>query len=188
MPEIKICPYCLQGYSDTTLSYCVEDGSPLSGRFSIPMPNNGADEAETVVLGDFENQPTVPNISPSEKPKRKRTRSKEFLETHFPELLPYKRRTSRMWESKDASSYYDNWWFTFMVPDLDKTDYIIFVGALDYEDKAFKVFKVPSSFLRENLSNIDITGDGWAHLYIHIRDFADRRNQAGLSFNEFAQN
>lgn len=117
-----------------------------------------------------------------------RTNSKKYLEKNFPELLKYKRTTSRMYEKGDKSGYQDSWWFKFMEEDLDNNEFIIFVGALDYENKNFKVLKVPSEFLKSNKDKIDINSKGWTILYIHFKDLRDLRHPANLSFREFSVN
>jgi hypothetical protein len=93
-----------------------------------------------------------------------------------------------MWESSEESIYRDNWWFGIMTSDLDQHEYIVFAGALDRANRNFKLLKVPTSYLRQNLSKVDTTDDGWINLYIHMRDLVDIRNPAGLSFQQFAVN
>lgn len=110
------------------------------------------------------------------------------MEKNFPELLTYKRTTSRMYEKGDKPGYQDSWWFKFMEDDLDNNEFIIFAGALDYDNKEFKILKVPTEFLKSNKHKIDINGRGWAILYIHFNDFVDLRHSANLSFKEFAVN
>lgn len=117
-----------------------------------------------------------------------RTNSKKYLENNFPELLKYKQTTSRMYKKEDKPGYLDNWWFKFMEDDLDDNEFIIFAGALDYENKEFKILKVPTEFLKANKDKIDITSQGWTNLYIHFNDLADLRHPANLSFKEFAVN
>ena len=175
MPNIIICPYCLQGYADVTLRFCLEDGSRLSVEVELP-PSYDESEIETVI------RPTP------KKPKKKKTDPKAFLETHFPELLQYRRRASRLWLHSEKPEYHDNWWFSFMADELESTEYFVFVGALDKENQNFKVFKVPTAFLKANLSKMSKTGEGWVNLYIHIEDFNDLRKSAGLSLGKFAVN
>ena len=43
---MKICPSCKTQYSDDTLSFCLQDGTPLAAGFSSDTP--------TVVLGETE--------------------------------------------------------------------------------------------------------------------------------------
>ena len=117
-----------------------------------------------------------------------RTNSKKYLEKNFPVLLKYKQTTSRLYEKKDDARNKDNWWFKFGEDDLDDNEFIIFAGALDYENKEFLVFKVPTEFLKANKDKIDIGSKGWTILYIHFNDFADLRHPANLSFSEFAVN
>ena len=117
-----------------------------------------------------------------------RTKSKPFLSESFPELLHYKRTTSRMWENKEKKSYGDNWWFKFMHDDLKSDEFIVFVGALDYLNKNFRVLKVPTSYLLQNIDKIDMTENGWINLYVHMRDLIDMRNNNNLSFRDFAIN
>ncbi len=117
-----------------------------------------------------------------------RTDSKKYLEKNFPELLKHQRTTSRMYEKGDKPGYQDSWWFKFMEDDLDDNEFIVFAGALDYDNKEFKILKVPTEFLKSNKHKIDINGKGWAILYIHFNDFVDLRHPANLSFSEFAVN
>jgi hypothetical protein len=77
MPHIVICPYCLQGYADVTLRYCLEDGTPLSIPFAVPSI---IDESEVETLIRPTNAPPTESV---EEPKRKRTNPKEFLTSTF---------------------------------------------------------------------------------------------------------
>ena len=117
-----------------------------------------------------------------------RTNPRAFMTRNFPELWVYKRTTSRMFESKEKHHYYDDWWFKLGVDDLDKNEFIIFIGAKDYIDKDFKVFKVPSAFLAKNLESLSKTDAGWINIYVHFETMKDLRHPDGLSFAEFALN
>jgi hypothetical protein len=90
-----------------------------------------------------------------------------------------------MWERKFDRRYLDDWWFKLSVDDLSESEFIIFVGAKDYSDMDFKVFKVPSSYLAENLGGLSVTDKGWINIHVHIRTFKDIRGQAQLCFEEF---
>lgn len=116
------------------------------------------------------------------------TNSKPFLSESFPEFLHYKSSTSRMYENKEKKCNRDNWWFKFMHDDLKQGEFIVFAGALDYVDKNFRVLKVPTSYLLQNIDKIDMTKDGWINLYVHMRDLIDLRNNNNLSFRDFAIN
>src|SRR4051812_7363764 len=98
----------------------------------------------------------------------KQTNSKKFLAENFAELIKYKQTTSRMYEKGDKPGYQDSWWFKFVESDLDENEFIIFVGARDYENKDFKILKVPTQFLKANKGKIDINERGWTNLYIHF--------------------
>jgi hypothetical protein len=67
------------------------------------------------ILWEGIRRPTRRHLSPSE---------------HFPELLNYKRRTSRMFEARDGKNYFDDWWFQFDVPKVDGNDFIVLAGAM----------------------------------------------------------
>lgn len=111
--------------------------------------------------------------------------SKTFIKNNFPELGSYKVRTSRMYENKEKPGYLDDWWFNFSYSEIENLDYIIFAGALDYSNKDFKIFKVPTKFLKDNLDSIDMNNKGWINLYIHLTDLTDIRHKSRLSFKEF---
>ncbi len=117
-----------------------------------------------------------------------RTQSKPFIEKNFPDLLQYKRRTSRMYESKDKPSYFDDWWFNFYLRDLESSEFMIFAGAKDYINQEFMIFKVPTSYLLSNLEKISVTDGGWINLYIHTTSYLDVRTDSGVSFGQFAVN
>ena len=117
-----------------------------------------------------------------------RVNSKPFLSKNFPELLRHKRSASRMYESKEREIYGDCWWFNFAYNDLNSNEFIVFIGALDYENKNFRVFKVPTAYLLHNLDKIDRGKNGWINLYIHLTDLIDLRNSNHLPFREFAIN
>lgn len=117
-----------------------------------------------------------------------RVNPKPFLSKNFPELLKYKRSASRMWEAKERNNYLDNWWFNFTDDVLESNEFIIFVGALDYENKDFRVFKVPAAYLLQNIDKIDKSKDGWINLYVHMTSLVDLRNSNHLSFHEFVIN
>lgn len=111
-----------------------------------------------------------------------------FMAKNFPEMPPYIRRASRMYEHQEAPHYRDNWWFNFDVSNLQETDFMIFIGAKDYADKEFKVFKVPSRYILANLDKVDQTPNGWINLYLHLKTHVDVRNDARLPFGQFAEN
>lgn len=186
MSSIVICPECLQGFPDVTLSFCVHDGSRLSLPVTVEWND---DEVETVVRSTPASWPSViGEVTDDVAAKRKRTNPKHYLSKHFPELLSIKRRTSRPWLSSEKPEYLNNWWFNFLIEHIEKTDHILFVGALDREDRDFKLFKVPTSFLLANLPNIDTTPDGWVNLYISIESFQDLRHPSGISLKQFLIN
>ena len=117
-----------------------------------------------------------------------RTNPKPFLSKNFPELKGYKRTASRMYENKEKKTYLDNWWFNFGIDNLKSDEFIIFIGALDYLNENFKIFKVPTSYLLQNIDKIDMTEKGWINLYVHMKDLIDLRNINNLSFCDFAIN
>jgi hypothetical protein len=120
-----------------------------------------------------------------------RTNPKPFLSNNFPDLLHYKRSTSRMYESKEKKIYHDCWWFNFGLDSLKSNEFIVFAGALDYENKNFRVFKVPTSYLLLNIDKIDMTKNGWINLYIHMEELVDIRKTGdinNLSFRDFTIN
>jgi hypothetical protein len=93
-----------------------------------------------------------------------------------------------MYEKKEKERYRDNWWFKFMHHDLEKHDYIIFTGALGYENKDFKIFKVPSQYIKDNLNHLDINTKGWIIIYLSINESIDLRHKDNLSFKDFKLN
>jgi len=111
--------------------------------------------------------------------------SKEYIRSNFPDLLGYKSSTSRMWESKNDKTYLDNWWFKLDETDLEKYKYIIFAGALDYENKKFEIFKIPSKYILDNINKIDVTKKGWINIYLSFHEYIDLRNKNNLSFKQF---
>jgi hypothetical protein len=93
-----------------------------------------------------------------------------------------------MYENNEKKSYLDNWWFKFMLEDVRSNEFIVLVGALDYLNKNFRIFKVPTSYLLQNIDKIDMTENGWINLYVQMRDLIDLRNNNNLSFRDFAKN
>ncbi|MGC2236494.1 MAG: hypothetical protein WA584_10055 [Pyrinomonadaceae bacterium] len=114
--------------------------------------------------------------------------SKDFIEREFPELPNYKILTSRMYEKSEKPQNRDNWWFNFMHEALDDNEFIVFAGALDYRNKNFKVFKVPASYVKDNIGKLYMDKNGWIIIYLHIKDFVDVRKNSHLSFNQFSLN
>lgn len=114
-----------------------------------------------------------------------RANSKYFLIHNGIDTNHCKISTSRMWERKDDKTYYDNWWFKFDESELKDKKYLLFCGALDYSNKEFKVFKIPTSYVLNNLSKVDRTPDGWINIYLSFKDCIDLRNKSNLSFKEF---
>jgi len=114
--------------------------------------------------------------------------SKNFLKKEFPNLLSGKVSTSKMYESKDDKKYLDNLWFTFLYDDLKKYEYLIFAGALDYENKNFKILQVPSDSIINNIDKISMTEKGWINLYLSMNGYVDLRGKSQLSFSEFLLN
>lgn len=119
---------------------------------------------------------------------RLKVNPKQFLKDNFPELIKYKRSASRMWESKEKKNYLDNWWFNFNCDYLKLNEFIVFIGALDYINKDFRVFKVPTEYLLKNINKIDKSKDGMINLYVHMKDLIDLRNKHNVSFRDFAIN
>lgn len=62
-----------------------------------------------------------------------------------------------MWERKDADRWLNYWWFKFDESDLHKYQYIMFCGALEYQNKEFKIIKIPSKYFTDNISGVDIS-------------------------------
>lgn len=116
-----------------------------------------------------------------------RANSKSYIQNNFPDLLQYKRTTSRMYENKDKSNYYDNWWFKFNLNDLGNDDYIVFAGALDYNNEDFRIYKVPVDFIKNNLQHL-YNKEGFIVLYITIESSIDIRTKNKISFSAFRLN
>jgi len=93
-----------------------------------------------------------------------------------------------MYENKEKKNYLDNWWFNFGLDNLKSNEFIVFVGALDYTNRNFRVFKVPTTYLFQNIDKMDMTDDGWINLYIHMENLIDIRNTNNLSFQGFSIN
>ena len=105
--------------------------------------------------------------------------SRKFIRENFPDLINYKIRTSRRYESTEKPWYRNNWSFNFMETDLASTDYIVLAGALDHSNRNFKVFKVPSTAFSSNLDKISIDQKGWINLYTVLNTFVDSRHPSG---------
>jgi len=116
------------------------------------------------------------------------TNSKNYIENEFPELTKYKRTTSRRYEKTDNPKNKDNWWFKFSTDDLIENEFIVFAGAMDYQNRDFKIFKVPSEFIKSNLAKLSVVGDGWVNLYVHMNSYSDIRHRDNLSFKDFVIN
>ena len=114
-----------------------------------------------------------------------RANSKDYLRNFFPNLVGNKVTTSKRYESKERPNYLNNWWFKFGMIDLEEYKYIVFAGALDYENKKFIIFKVPSKYFLENIDKIDMTEQGWINLYLSFDDYIDLRNENNLPFKQF---
>ena len=117
-----------------------------------------------------------------------RANSKNYIKSKFPYLLGNKILTSRMWESKKDKNNLDMWWFKLGKTDLEKYEYIIFAGALDYENKNFKLFKVSSQYFLDNINKLDVTDKGWINLYLSFTEYVDVRNKNNLPFKQFLIN
>jgi hypothetical protein len=147
--------------------------------------NSSSNESVTFLKPEFR---AVSSEVASVVEQKLRVNSKPFLSKNFPELLKYKRSASRMYESKEYKNALDNWWFNFTDDVFESNEFIIFVGALDYENKDFRVFKVPAAYLLQNINKIDKSKDGWINLYVHMTSLVDLRNSNHLSFREFVIN
>lgn len=143
--------------------------------------NNSGMNSEKVEEAKVESQDPI-GTTP-----RPKVNPKPFLKKNFPELLQYKKSSSRMYEKKENKNYRDNWWFNFSDEFLVPNDYVVFVGALDYKNKDFRIFKVPTNYLIENISKID-NRNGWINIYVHFSNLIDLRNRNNLSFKEFVIN
>lgn len=59
----------------------------------------------------------------------------------------------------------------------------VFSGALDYENKNFKLIKVPTSFLINNLNSFDVNANAhMVNLYILFDSFVDVRTSTKVDF------
>lgn len=131
--------------------------------------------------------PLTPDVAPlpAEQP---RANSREFMRRNFTELSNYPTRTSRRWEHKENPYYHDNWWVSFNLADFENHDYIVIVGALDYTNTDFKVFKIPTSYILENRDKISVSGAGMVNFYLDFTNYVDLRTPARLPFGQFALN
>jgi hypothetical protein len=169
-------------FIDTTPAAVIER---LLNEYDKNTNSNSSDEAVKFARLEY---PAVGTDISSVVESKLRVNPKQFLSKNFPELLKYKRSASRMWENKEKKTYHDNWWFNFTDDVLTSNESIVFVGALDYANKNFRVFKVPTAYLLQNIDKIDKSKDGWVNLYVHMEDLIDLRNSNNLSFREFAIN
>ncbi|OQW75517.1 MAG: hypothetical protein BVN35_07590 [Proteobacteria bacterium ST_bin11] len=143
---------------------------------------------ESTTRNDLSNVEESTSVDDSVISEKLKVNPKQFLKENFPDLLKYKRSASRMWESKEKRNYLDNWWFNFKYDYLETNEFIVFVGALDYTNKDFRVFKVSTEYLLQNIEKIDKSKDGMINLYVHMKDLIDLRNKHNLSFRDFALN
>ena len=90
-----------------------------------------------------------------------------------------------MYEEKDDDRFLNNWWFGFDESDLHNYQHIIFCGALDYQNKDFKVLKIPSKYFIDNLSKVDISSDSRINIYLSFDGLFDLRHKSSLSFKRF---
>ena len=90
--------------------------------------------------------------------------------------------------SSEAASYKDDWWINIKYEDLDKSEFIVIAGAKDLTGVDFKVLKVPTKYIRDNIGKLDMSASGRIQIYLHVRELVDVRNKSGLSFRQFAVN
>ena len=90
-----------------------------------------------------------------------------------------------MWERKDDPRNLDNWWFKFDESDLHQYQYILFCGALDYMNKEFRVLRVPTKYILDNLPKVDISAGSWINIYLSFDELIDLRSSHHLSFRQF---
>jgi len=114
-----------------------------------------------------------------------RADSRRFLKEKTIDTNNCKITTSRMWERKDDNQNLDNWWFKFDVSDLKKFKYIMFCGALDYQNNDFRVLKIPSTYIVENFSKLDVSAGSWINIYLSFDKLVDLRCKSRLSFKQF---
>jgi hypothetical protein len=143
--------------------------------------SNSTVNSEKVEATEAESQEPIGTTS------RPKVNPNTFLKKNFPELIKYKKTSSRMYEKRENKNYGDCWWFNFLDKFLVPNEYVIFVGALDYKNEDFRIFKVPTNYLIENFSKID-NRKGWINIYVHFSDLIDLRNKNHLSFKEFVIN
>lgn len=116
-----------------------------------------------------------------------KTNATPFISKNFPELLEYKKIQSKIYRKKQDKLYKDNWWFSFNPDNLTSYNFIVFAGALDDTNKNFRILKVPTSYLLQNIDKLDNFGEKKT-MYIHIKDLIDLRNENHLPFSDFAIN
>lgn len=121
-----------------------------------------------------------------------RANSRPYLLDNYPQIYndkTIKIISSRMWEKKGGNNYLGNWWFKFSENDLNKFEYFVFSGAQDYENKNFKLIKVPTTFLKNHINDFDVNANGlMVNLYILFESFIDARSDAQVDFKEFVYN
>jgi hypothetical protein len=120
--------------------------------------------------------------------KMMKANSKNFIAVNFPELVDFKTSTSRMYEAGDGPGYKDNWWFKLNYEDSDEHDFMVFAGALDYENKDFALFKIPMSWISDNINHLDLGSGGWIFIYLTMKEHIDLRHNDNLSFASFRMN
>ena len=115
-----------------------------------------------------------------------RVDSKPYIQEYYPDLISdrIKITSSRKYEQLAKM-----WWLKFSMEDLKTHDFIVFAGALDYENKGFRLLKVPTKYILDNIDKLDVNANGYMiNLYVKMDTFIDIRNKKHLEFKDFVLN
>lgn len=114
--------------------------------------------------------------------KKFKTNSSRFLKNKNIDPSGCLIRNSKLWDNIAP----EDWWFRFPQKKLKEFQFLLLCGALDKENRNFRVFRVPVSYLKENIHKVDLRNEGDIHLAITKEGNFDVRAKAHkLSFAKF---
>jgi hypothetical protein len=97
-------------------------------------------------------------------------------------LLPF--FTSRYYEQRpEEPQNQNNWFFMFNWANLDGNEFFILAGQLG---NGFRVFRIPTAYIRQHLEELRVGNDGAMHLEIRLADNVDLRSD--VPFGAFILN
>ena len=112
-----------------------------------------------------------------------RMNCKYYLQNNYPELINFKRGTSRFYEYIKKTTI-GGWWFTINTKYIKYEDYFILAGALDKTENDFRLYKIPTDYLQNHISTF-YEDKSRIHLFVSKQSSLNTRRKSGLPLIQY---